>query len=119
MPGQYEKDYYLEAMLIAAEGMIALARRYAAEAERLALLEKNPRRKRGLLEIARVSRRVTDTPRPGPSGKRCSPFISTIPAYSSTKTPPVPTRDEWTSTCGPITRRTLKRAALRRKRPRS
>lgn len=62
VPGHYEKDYYLEAMLIAAEGIIALARRYAAEAERLALLEKNPRRKEELLEIARVCRRVPEHP---------------------------------------------------------
>ena len=62
VPGHYEKDYYLEAMLIAAEGIIALTRRYAAEAERLALLEKNPRRKEELLEIARVCRRVPEHP---------------------------------------------------------
>ncbi|HZX45860.1 MAG TPA: formate C-acetyltransferase/glycerol dehydratase family glycyl radical enzyme [Clostridia bacterium] len=62
VPGHYEKDYYLEAMLIAAEGIIALARRYAAEAERLAGLEKNPRRKKELLEIARVCRRVPEHP---------------------------------------------------------
>ena len=62
VPGHYEKDYYLEAMLIAAEGIIALARRYAAEAERLALLEKNPRRKEELLETARVCRRVPEHP---------------------------------------------------------
>ena len=62
VPGHYEKDYYLEAMLIAAEGIIALARRYAAEAERLALLEKHPRRKEELLEIARVCRRVPEHP---------------------------------------------------------
>ncbi len=62
VPGHYEKDYYLEAMLIASEGIIALARRYAAEAERLAGLEKNPRRKEELLEIARVCRRVPEHP---------------------------------------------------------
>jgi pyruvate formate-lyase/glycerol dehydratase family glycyl radical enzyme len=62
VPGHYEKDYYLEAMLIASEGIIALARRYAAEAERLAGLEKNPRRKKELLEIAKVCRRVPEHP---------------------------------------------------------
>ncbi len=64
MPGHYEKDYYLEAMLIASEGIIALAWRYAAEAERLAGLEKNPRRKKELLEIAKVCRRVPEHPAP-------------------------------------------------------
>jgi pyruvate formate-lyase/glycerol dehydratase family glycyl radical enzyme len=62
VPGHYEKDYYLEAMLIAAEGIIALARRYAAEAERLAGLEKNPRRKKELMDIAEVCRRVPEHP---------------------------------------------------------
>lgn len=58
VPGDYEKDYYLNSLLIVAEGMVTLAERYAKEADRLASVEKNPRRKQELLEIAAVCRHV-------------------------------------------------------------
>lgn len=62
IPGDYEKDCYLTALLIVAEGIITLAERYAAEAKRLASLEKDGRRKQELLEIAAVCRRVPAYP---------------------------------------------------------
>jgi len=62
VPGDYEKDYYLNSLLIVAEGMITLAERYAAEAERLAGSEANPRRRQELLEIAAVCRHVPAHP---------------------------------------------------------
>lgn len=46
IPGDYEKDAYLEALLISAEGIMALAERYADEATRLAQKEMNLRRKK-------------------------------------------------------------------------
>ena len=61
-PGDYEKDYYLESMLTVADGMILLAGRYAAEAERQAAAEHDPGRKKELLEIAEVCRRVPENP---------------------------------------------------------
>ncbi len=61
-PGDYEKDYYLKSLKIAAEGIIALARRYAAEAERLAGMENDVKRKQELLEIAKVCQRVPEHP---------------------------------------------------------
>ncbi|MFW6137264.1 MAG: glycyl radical protein [Candidatus Aminicenantaceae bacterium] len=61
-PGDYEKNYYLEALLIAAEGIIKLARRYGDEAARLAGAESNSRRKNELEEIAEVCRRVPEKP---------------------------------------------------------
>lgn len=51
-PGDYEKIVYLDAMLISAKGMMALADRYAAEALRLADATDDPRRKSELLIIA-------------------------------------------------------------------
>ena len=61
-PGDYERDYYLKSLHIAAEGIIALARRYAVEAEKLADMETDPKRKKELLEIAGVCRRVPEHP---------------------------------------------------------
>ena len=62
VPGDYEKDYYLKSLLIVAEGMIILAERYAKEAERLALIEKDPRRKEELIKIAEICRHVPANP---------------------------------------------------------
>lgn len=62
VPGDYEKDYYLQSLLIAAEGVIILAKRYAAEADRLAATEKDPRRRKELLEIAEICRYVPANP---------------------------------------------------------
>ncbi|MGI6629823.1 MAG: glycyl radical protein [Bacillota bacterium] len=62
VPGDYEKDYYLESLLIVAEGIVILAERYAKEAERLASIEKDPRRKQELLKIAQICRRVPAHP---------------------------------------------------------
>ena len=61
-PGDYEKDCYLQALLIVAEGMIVLANRYADEAERLAGLETDPQRQQELLEIAAICRHVPANP---------------------------------------------------------
>jgi formate C-acetyltransferase len=61
-PGDYEKDYYLEAMLIAAEGIIKLAHRYADEAGRLAKSESDPKRKKELQEITAVCKQVPEKP---------------------------------------------------------
>ncbi|HHT62898.1 MAG TPA: formate C-acetyltransferase/glycerol dehydratase family glycyl radical enzyme [Clostridia bacterium] len=62
VPGDYEKDFYLESLLIVAEGIVILAERYAKEAERLASIEKDPRRKQELLKIAQICRRVPAHP---------------------------------------------------------
>ncbi len=61
-PGDYEKDYYLQALLIAAEGIAALAERYALEAERLAELEADPRRRGELLQVAATCHHVPQQP---------------------------------------------------------
>ncbi|MDL2263918.1 formate C-acetyltransferase/glycerol dehydratase family glycyl radical enzyme, partial [Synergistaceae bacterium OttesenSCG-928-I11] len=62
VPGDYEKEVYLDAMLIAAEGLLVLAERYAAEAARLAIEEKNPVRRKELEDIAEICRRVPAKP---------------------------------------------------------
>ncbi|MGW8193510.1 MAG: glycyl radical protein [Desulforhopalus sp.] len=62
VPGDYEKAYYLESLLIVAEGIKLLAVRYAEEAERLAGIEKDPRRIAELEKIARVCRTVPVRP---------------------------------------------------------
>lgn len=62
VPGDYEKDCYLEALLIVAEGIAGMAVRYAAEAERLADLETEPRRKQELETIAAICKRVPQKP---------------------------------------------------------
>ncbi len=61
-PGDYERDYYLQALLIVAEGIAALAERYALEAERLAELENDPRRREELLQIAATCHHVPQQP---------------------------------------------------------
>lgn len=60
--GDYEKDYYLKALLIVADSMVKLAGRYADEADRLAAIEKNLWRKEELQEIADLCRRVPANP---------------------------------------------------------
>ncbi|MDO5114508.1 MAG: formate C-acetyltransferase/glycerol dehydratase family glycyl radical enzyme [Synergistaceae bacterium] len=62
VPGDYEKEVYLDALLTVCEGLETLAERYAIEAERLAAKEQEPRRKAELLEIAQVCRRVPAYP---------------------------------------------------------
>lgn len=61
-PGDYEKDYYLQALLIVADGMIRLAERYAEEAERLAASTADIRRKNELSDIARICKHVPAEP---------------------------------------------------------
>ncbi|MDW7729672.1 MAG: formate C-acetyltransferase/glycerol dehydratase family glycyl radical enzyme [Bacillota bacterium] len=61
-PGDFEKDYYLKSLLIAADGIARNAERYAEEADKLAAAEDNPRRKKELIEIAEVCRRVPMKP---------------------------------------------------------
>jgi formate C-acetyltransferase len=62
IPGHYEQDYYLKALLIVAEGIMKLAERYAAEADHLAFIEEDPQRKRELQEIAQICRHVPANP---------------------------------------------------------
>lgn len=62
VPGDYEKEIYLDALLIVCEGIETLAERYAIEAERLAALEGDGRRKAELREIAAVCRQVPANP---------------------------------------------------------
>lgn len=62
VPGDYEKEIYLDALLIVCEGIETLAERYAIEAERLAALEGDGRRKAELREIAAVCRQVPAYP---------------------------------------------------------
>nr|WP_088225978.1 formate C-acetyltransferase/glycerol dehydratase family glycyl radical enzyme [Desulfosporosinus sp. FKB] len=61
-PGDYENDYYLNALLIVSEGLKTLGERYALEAEKLAAAEENPQRKKELLEIAEVCHQVPANP---------------------------------------------------------
>lgn len=62
VPGDIEKEDYLNAMLISAEGICDLAERYAQEAERLALEEADEVRKEELLTIAQTCHRVPRYP---------------------------------------------------------
>ncbi|MGN1009063.1 MAG: pyruvate formate lyase family protein, partial [Butyricicoccus sp.] len=61
-PGHYEKLTYLRALSITAEGIVTLAKRYAAEARRLAGLEQDATRKKELLDIADVCEWVPEHP---------------------------------------------------------
>ena len=61
-PGNYPKIIYLRSLRIAAEGIIALAGRYADEAERLAGLAQDPVRRQELQAIAAVCRHVPANP---------------------------------------------------------
>lgn len=61
-PGHYEKMTYLRALSISAEGIVLLAKRYAAEARRLAEAEQDAKRKTELLDIAAVCERVPEKP---------------------------------------------------------
>ena len=62
VPGDYEKDYYLKSMLISAEGIEILAKRYSEEAFRLAEIEKDENRKKELLEISEICKHVPKNP---------------------------------------------------------
>lgn len=62
VPGDIEKEDYLNSMLIAAEGICDLADRYADEAERLAENETDMTRKQELLEIAETCHHVPRFP---------------------------------------------------------
>lgn len=61
-PGHYEKLTYLRAMDMAADGIVILAKRYAAEARRLAEQEADPTRKAELLQIAETCEWVPEHP---------------------------------------------------------
>lgn len=62
VPGDIEKEDYLNSLLIAAEGICSLAERYAKEAERLAEIEKDADRKQELLDIASTCHHVPRYP---------------------------------------------------------
>ena len=62
VPGDIEKEDYLKAMLISAEGICDLAERYAKEAERLAAEESDAVRKEELLSIAEACHHVPKYP---------------------------------------------------------
>lgn len=62
VPGDIEKEDYLNALLISAEGICELAERYAKEAERLAGKETDEARKEELLKIASNCHRVPRYP---------------------------------------------------------
>ena len=57
-PDAYAKQEELKAMRIAAKALIRLAERYASEAHRLAILEKDPQRRTELEKIAEVCTHV-------------------------------------------------------------
>jgi choline trimethylamine-lyase len=61
-PGDFEKDYYLQSLLIVAEGIVKLAERYAEEAEKLAEAEPDLSRKNELMQIAEICRHVPANP---------------------------------------------------------
>lgn len=62
VPGDIEKDNYLQAMLISAEGICTLAERYADEAGRQAAAEDDESRRQELLAIEAACRRVPRYP---------------------------------------------------------
>lgn len=62
VPGDIEKDNYLQAMLISAEGICTLAERYADEAARLAAEESDETRRQELLAMEAACRRVPRYP---------------------------------------------------------
>lgn len=62
VPGDYEKEVYLDALLITAEGIEVLAERYAAEAERMASSERDDGRRAELKQIAETCRQVPARP---------------------------------------------------------
>lgn len=62
VPGDIEKENYLDALLISAQGICELAERYAKEAERLAETETDSERKQELLMIAANCHRVPRYP---------------------------------------------------------
>lgn len=62
VPGDIEKDHYLQAMLISAEGICILADRYADEAKRLAEVETDETRRKELLAIETTCRHVPRHP---------------------------------------------------------
>lgn len=62
VPGDYAKMTYLDALLIAGEGIITLAQRYSDEAARLAEQEKDCARKEELMEISRICAKVPAYP---------------------------------------------------------
>ncbi len=61
-PKNYEKIMFYDAVLLCVEGIILLANRYGDHAEKLSSDEKDPNRKKELLEIARVCRNVPEKP---------------------------------------------------------
>ncbi len=61
-PGAIDKDNYLQALLISAEGICIMAERYADEAERLSTEEEDEERKSELFTIAETCRRVPRYP---------------------------------------------------------
>lgn len=62
VPGDYEKDYYLESMLISADGIIALSKRYAALAREMAEKETDTVRRAELETIAETCEHVPEYP---------------------------------------------------------
>jgi len=61
-PEDLEKDAFYRACLIALDGLVALARRYAERAVGMAEAEEDPARRAELLEIATVCRTVPEYP---------------------------------------------------------
>lgn len=62
VPGDLEKDNFLQALLLVCEGIATMANRYAGLAEEMAAEEKNIVRKAELLQIADVCRKVPENP---------------------------------------------------------
>lgn len=61
-PESFSRRSYLQALLVVAEGILTLGRRYADEASRLAREEQDPRRRGELETIARTCSRVPAQP---------------------------------------------------------
>ncbi|MBF0443173.1 MAG: formate C-acetyltransferase/glycerol dehydratase family glycyl radical enzyme [Oligoflexales bacterium] len=62
IPEEYEQIFFLKGVVSSCDGMILLASRYADEAETRSSIEKDPVRKKELLDIAAVFRRVPEHP---------------------------------------------------------
>jgi formate C-acetyltransferase len=61
-PGGLDRINYCKALLLAAEGIVTLAERYALEAERQAAETSDPKRRKELEEIAKICRHVPANP---------------------------------------------------------
>mgnify|MGYP002225739287 FL=1 len=117
-PGAFDKDNYLQALLISAEGICIMAERYAKEAERLAELEKDEERKAELLTIAETCIMYRDI-RQGHFRRQFSHSTSIIFRFLWSRMQQHIIREEWISIFIHITKSILKVEESQRMKDRS